>query len=175
MSEPQRSPASYRGRSEKGRRARIKVDLWCEILGSREKAVGHIRNLNLGGCKVLSPSAFPIKETVSVVLAGSSSDPDLHLTAQLRWLALNPHEGPFELGMQFVHSDDSAKRLEGVLKSEIKRAPIGKPVPAAPAASFSKFGGTLQAPGAPAGDLRKALAEVGLERLINPGPSAPRP
>lgn len=175
MSEPPRNPASYRGRSEKGRRARIKVDLWCEILGTREKAVGHIRNLNLGGCKVLSPSAFPVKETVSLVLAGPASQPDLHLKAELRWLALNPLEGPFELGMQFVHSDDSASRLEGMLKGEIKRAPPPPAVAAAPAASFSKFGSTVGAPGQPAGDLRKALAEVGLERLINPDPSAPRP
>jgi hypothetical protein len=175
MSEPQRSPASYKKRSEKGRRARIKVDLWCEILGSREKAVGHIRNLNLGGCKVLSPSAFPIKETVSVVLPGNSSGPDLHLKAQLRWLALNPHEGPFELGMQFVHSDDTAQRLEGVLKGEIKRSPLPPAVAAAPPESYSKFGSSMGTPGQAAGELRRALAEVGLERLINPDPSAPRP
>lgn len=174
MSEPPRKTGPYKPRNEKGRRARIKVDLWCEIRGLTEKAVGHIRNLNLGGCKVISPSAFPVKETVSLVLPGPANGPDLHLQARLRWLALNPHEGPFELGMEFIHADDSAKRLEGVLKDEIRRGPSLPRLPM-PAESYAKFAGAVPAPGAPMGELRKALAEVGLERLINPGPSAPRP
>jgi hypothetical protein len=57
-----------------------------------------------------------------------------------------------------------------MLKAEIRRAPSLQTA-AVPAHSFSKFGGAMDG----MGELRRALAEVGLDRLINPGPSAPRP
>ncbi|MBI3855086.1 MAG: PilZ domain-containing protein [Planctomycetes bacterium] len=167
---------AYHGRQQLARKARIKVDLWCQLLGSRDRAVGHIRNLTVGGCRILSPSAFPVRETFSLVLAGSASGPDLHLKAQLRWLALNPEEGPFELGCQFVHSGDSARQVEGLLKGVIKKAPKSED---RRAASYAKFGGGLDAvrsPGAPgAGDLRRVFAAEGLDLLTRPGPSAPLP
>src|SRR5262245_56348518 len=116
----------YRGRAHKARKARIKVDLWCEILGNRDRAVGHIRNLNVGGCRILSPAAFPLKDTVSLILAGPSAGPDLTIKAQLRWLGLNPSEGPFELGMQFVHSGETVQQIERMLRQEMKRGPLAE-------------------------------------------------
>src|SRR6185369_7612451 len=92
MGETTRLEQAYRGRQHQARKARIKVDLWCEILGQRDRAVGHIRNLNVGGCRILSPSAFPLRDTVSLVLAGPAAGPDLTITGQLRWLGLNPSE-----------------------------------------------------------------------------------
>jgi hypothetical protein len=166
MGETTRLQRAYRGRAQQARKARIKVDLWCEILGRKDRAVGHIRNLNLGGCRILSPSAFPIREEVSVVLAGPSNGPDLHLKAKLRWLGLNPHEGPFELGVQFVHSGDSARQVEGMLKGVMakSRVEVERRAP-----TYAKFAGGLEAtrvPGAPtAGDLRKVYAAEGLDRL----------
>ena len=167
---------AYRGRAQQARKARIKVDLWCEILGVRDRAVGHIRNLNVGGCRILSPSPFPIRETVSLVLAGASAEPDLHIKGQLRWLALNPSEGPFELGVQFVHSGESATQVERVLRTEMRRTP---PAELRPGPSFAKFSGDLEESGKPGVpsvvDLRRNLAAEGLDRLTKPGPSAPLP
>jgi hypothetical protein len=169
---------AYRGRPQKPRKARVKVDLWCEILGSWDRAVGHIRNLTVHGCRILSPAAFPVRETVSLVLAGNAEGPDLHLKAQLRWLALNPVEGPFELGCQFVHSGETQQLVEHLLKREIRKIQPPKPVERH-APVYAKFGGGLDAvrsPGAPtAGDLRKVYAAEGLDRLLKPDPSSPLP
>lgn len=169
MGETTRIDKAYKGRQQNARKARIKVDLWCELHGTKDRIVGHIRNLNVGGCRILSPSAFPVHETFSVVLAGAASGPDLRLRAQIRWMALNPTEGPFELGCQFVHSDQSARQVEGLLKGVIKRAP---PVEDRRAPSYSRFAGGLDAvrtPGAPtAGDLRRVFAADGLDRLTRP-------
>ena len=179
MGERTHNGAGYKGRPQKPRKTRVKVDLWCEILGVKDRAVGHIRNLTVGGCKVLSPSAFPIRDTISLVLAGDADGPDLRLKAQLRWLAINPVEGPFEFGCQFVHSDDTIQQVEQLLKAEIKKThPMAKKVePRSPV--FTKFGGGLDAvrnPGAPtAGELRKVYAAEGLDRLLKPDPSSPLP
>jgi hypothetical protein len=179
--------AGYKGRPHKPRKTRVKVDLWCEILGAKDRAVGHIRNLTVGGCKVLSPSAFPVRDTISLVLPCDADGPDLHLKAQLRWLAINPDEGPFEIGFQFVHSGDTVDQVERLLKAELKKSPPAarKVEPRAPV--FTKFAGGLDAvrnPGAPTtGDLRKVYATEGLDRLIcgepgraiKPDPSSPLP
>ena len=186
MGETTRIGKAYRGRPQKPRKARIKVDLWCEILGNWDRAVGHIRNLTLGGCRILSPAAFPIRDTVSLVLAGNADGPDLHLKAELRWLALNPVEGPFELGCQFVHSGDSALRLERLLKGEIRKSQPPRQIERR-APVYAKFAGGLDAVRTPVspteGELRKVYAAEGLDRLlcgepgrtVRPDPSAPLP
>ncbi len=156
---------------------RIKVDLWCQILGTRDRAVGHIRNLTVGGCRILSPSAFPVKETLGLVLAGPPDGPDLHLKVQLRWMALNPVEGPFELGCEFVHGQGTAEKIEKMLKTVVKRNPVSDVQQRTP--SFVKFVGGLEAsrvPGAlTSGEVRKSVAADGLKNLLKPGPSAPLP
>src|SRR5262245_2203024 len=88
MGETTRIENAYKGRKLQARKARIKVDLWCEILGPKDRAVGHIRNLNVGGCRILSAAAFPVRQTVSLILAGPAAGPDLHLKAELRWLGM---------------------------------------------------------------------------------------
>jgi len=177
MGETTRLEKFYRGRQHQARKARVKVDLWCEILGNKDRAVGHIRNLNVGGCRILSPSAFPVKQTFSLILPRTVDGPDLHIKAELRWLGMNPSEGPFELGCRFVHSGGSEVEIEGMLKGVLKSAPKNAEVKSAP--SYSKFGGGLEAvrnPGAPTtGDLRKVFAEEGLDRILKPDPSAPLP
>jgi len=184
MGETTKLEKAYRGRQLQARKARVKVDLWCEILGVKERAVGHIRNLNVGGCRILSPSAFPIRGPISVVLAGPAEGPDIHLKAELRWMAMNPNEGPFELGCRFLHEGETAVQLEGMLKGVLK-AQTRPEVRNQP--TFTKFGGGLEAvraPGAPtSGDLRRVFAAEGLDRLtsgkpdptVNRGPSAPLP
>jgi hypothetical protein len=162
---PPDEPKPYRGRAHKARKARIKVDLWCEILGHRERAVGHIRNLNVGGCRILSPSAFPLKDTVSLVLAGPAAGPDLTIKAQLRWLGLNPSEGPFELGVQFLHSGGTEQQIEWMLRQEIKRAPVVDER-RAKVAVFTRDVETIRKPGAPSEvEVRRAVAAEGLDRL----------
>jgi hypothetical protein len=173
MGDTPRLPKAYKGRQLQARKARVKVDLWCEILGAKDRAVGHIRNLNVGGCRIVSPSAFPVRQTVNLILAGSEDRPDLHLQAELRWLGMNPMEGPFELGCRFVHTGDSERQVEGMLKGVLKAGPKQS------APNYARFGGGLEAvrtPGAPtSGDLRKVFATEGLDRLTKPFPSAPLP
>jgi PilZ domain-containing protein len=185
MGETTRIAKVYQGRQLQARKARVKVDLWCEILGTKDRAVGHIRNLNVGGCRILSPAAFPVRQTVSIVLAGPATGPDLHLQAELRWLAMNPMEGPFELGCRFVHSGETARQVERMLQGVLKANPRTDDNRRPP--SYAKFAGGLEAvrtPGAPtAGDLRRVFAAEGLDRLVRgepgrtvkPGPSAPLP
>ena len=161
----------YRGRAHKARKARIKVDLWCEILGNRERAVGHIRNLNVGGCRILSPSAFPLRDTLSLVLAGAASGPDLHVKGQLRWLGLNPSEGPFELGVQFQHTSDTAEQIERMLRQEIKRTPFSDDRRTPRVAVFTRDVETIRKPGAPSEvEVRRAVAAEGLDRLTRRKP-----
>jgi len=165
MGETPKLEKAYRGRQLQARKARVKVDLWCEILGVKERAVGHIRNLNVGGCRILSPSAFPVRDTVSLVLAGPASGPDLTIKAQLRWLGLNPSEGPFELGVQFVHSGESAQQIERVLRLEMRRAPAVEDR-RTKVAVFTKDVETIRKPGAPNEvDVRRAVAAEGLDRI----------
>lgn len=176
MTQPNQRNPKQAGHPHKARKARLKVDLWCELLGGRERAVGHIRNMSVAGCRVLSPSAFPIRQTISLVLAGPAAEPDLLLKAQIRWIALNPEEGPFELGFQFVHSGGSESRVEQILKGVIRRistmGELRRP-------TFSRFTGGLEAARIPgtltAADLRRIFAAEGLDRLIRPGPSSPLP
>ena len=178
MSDTTHIGRAYRGRPQKPRKTRVKVDLWCEILGARDRAIGHIRNLTVGGCRILSPSAFPVRDTIQLVLAGNADGPDLHLKAQLRWLSLNPIEGPFEFGCQFVHSGETVQQVEQLLKGEIRKSQPPKAVERR-APVYAKFAGGLdavRAPGAPtAGELRKVFAAEGLDRLLKPDPSSPLP
>jgi hypothetical protein len=144
---------------EKPRRARVKVDLWCDLSGSKGQAVGHVRNLNLGGCRVLSPCAFPKGEVVRLVLQTPSSEPELRLDAEIRWLGLNPDEGPFELGCRFVPQEEAIDRIERILRDVIKKTPqtpVGKDAPAAGRGAL-------------------VFASEGLDRLLRPGLSAPLP
>ena len=173
MNEPPEAVKPYKGRAQRARKARIKVDLWCEISGNRDRAVGHIRNLNVGGCRILSPSAFPLRDTVSLILAGPASGPDLHLKGQVRWLGLNPSEGPFELGMQFVHAGDSAQQIERVLRLEMKRRPLVDDK-STKVAVFSREVETIRRPGAPDEvEVRRAVAAEGLHRILKTDPSSP--
>jgi len=178
MSDTTHIGRAYRGRPQKPRKTRVKVDLWCEILGVKDRAIGHIRNLTVGGCRILSPSAFPVRDTIQLVLAGNADGPDLHLKAQLRWLSLNPIEGPFEFGCQFVHSGETVQQVEQLLKGEIRKSQPPKAVERR-APVYAKFAGGLdavRAPGAPtAGELRKVFAAEGLDRLLKPDPSSPLP
>lgn len=176
MGETTRLDKAYKGRQLQARKARVSVDLWCEILGEKDRAVGHIRNLNIGGCRILSPSAFPVRQTLSLILAGSADGPDLHLKAELRWLGMNPQEGPFELGCRFIHQGGTERQVEGMLKNVLKGyvRPEDRTAP-----TFAKFGGgleTVRTPGAPTpGDLRKVYAAEGLDRLTRGEPSANPP
>lgn len=166
----------YQGRPQKPRKARVKVDLWCEILGKRERAVGHIRNLTVGGCRILSPSAFPIRESLTLILSTQEKEPDLLVKAQLRWMALNPSEGPFELGVQFIHEGGTEGQVERVLKEWLSRrsgsGALGK-------VSYDKFTGALEAghsdSGESEGEVRRRAAAEGLDRLLKPDPSVPPP
>jgi len=156
------SPARPGRRSqEKARRARVKVDLWCDLTGSKGQAVGHVRNLNLGGCRVLSPCAFPKGEVVRLVLQTTPSEPDLQLDAEIRWLGLNPEEGPFELGCRFVPQEEAIDRIERLLRAVIKKTPQAPAANAAPAMAAER------------GNL--VFASEGLDRLLRPGLSAPLP
>jgi len=160
VNKPPSAVRPARTSQEKARRGRVKVDLWCEVEGSKGMAVGHVRNLTLGGCRVLSPSAFPKGEIVSVVLQTAPHDPELRLSAEIRWLGLNPEEGPFELGCRFVHKEESADRIEKLLRAVMKKMPQTS-VKAAP----------LRKPGS----LDLVFASEGIDRLLRPGLSAPLP
>ena len=160
------SPARPGRRSqEKARRARVKVDLWCDLTGSKGQAVGHVRNLNLGGCRVLSPCAFPKGEVVRLVLQTTPSEPELRLDAEIRWLGLNPDEGPFELGCRFVPQEEAIDRIERLLRTVMKKTPQAPVGNAASTAAATKEAGR--------GTL--VFASEGLDRLLRPGLSAPLP
>jgi hypothetical protein len=154
-------PRQGRGTLEKPRRARVKVDLWCEVGGTRNHATAHMRNLTVGGCRLLSPCAFPKGEVVEVALAPAAHEPDFKIRAEIRWLGLNPEEGPFVLGCQFVHAGDTADRIERILKGVVKKvAPAATAAPAAPRKP---------------GSAGLVFASEGLDRLLRPGLSAPPP
>ncbi|HLY09910.1 MAG TPA: PilZ domain-containing protein [Planctomycetota bacterium] len=149
-----------RGNLEKPRRARVKVDLWCEVGGSQNQATAHVRNLTVGGCRLLCPCAFPKGEIVAITLPSAPQEPEFRLEAEIRWLALNPDEGPFELGCRFRHSEASAGRVETLLRTLMKKMAPG-PVPSV-------------SPRKP-GTLELVFASEGLDRLLRPGLSAPLP
>ncbi len=154
------TPRPGRGTLEKPRRARIKVDLWCEVEGSRNQATAHIRNLTLGGCKLLSPCTFPKGEIVRLTITLEAQRPDLKVQAEIRWLGLNPEEGPFVLGCRFVHTEDSADRIERLLRDVMKKTPQ-KAVKSAGARK--------------PGSLDLVFASEELDRLLRPSLSAPLP
>ena len=153
------SPAPRPGRNtlEKARRARVKVDLWCEVEGSRSQASAHIRNLTLGGCKLLSPCTFPKGEVVDLTLSLAAHEPYLKIQAEIRWLGLNPEDGPFVLGCRFVHSEETADRIERLLRDVMKKTP-----------QKSIKASALRKPGS----LDLVFASEGLDRLLRPGLSA---
>lgn len=161
MTQPS-SPAPRKARAslEKPRRGRVKVDLWCEVTGSKSHASAHIRNLTLGGCRLLSPCAFPKGEIVEVTITLAAHEPELKMQAEIRWLGLNPDEGPFVVGCRFVHSEDTADRIERLLRKVMKKTPQA-PV---------KSGGVRKP-----GSLDLVFASDGLDRLLRPGLSAPPP
>jgi len=115
-------PPARSGR-EKPRRGRVKTDFWCDVSGSKNTAHVHVRNLTLDGCRLLSPCAFPKGDVVDLAIPVSEHEPDLKLQAQIRWLGLNPDEGPFVLGCRFIHSQESADRSKKLRRSGLKKAP----------------------------------------------------
>ena len=161
MTQPS-SPAPRKGQGslEKPRRGRIKVDLWCEVTGSKSHASAHIRNLTLGGCRLLSPCTFPKGEVVDVTITLAAQEAELKVKAEIRWLGLNPDEGPFVLGCRFVHSEDTADRIERLLRNLVKKTPQASVKPA-----------RVRKPGS----LDLVFASEGLDRLLRPGLSAPLP
>ncbi|HEV3028913.1 MAG TPA: PilZ domain-containing protein [Planctomycetota bacterium] len=142
---------------EKPRRGRVKVDLWCEVTGSKSHASAHVRNLTLGGCRLLSPCAFPKGEVIDIMMTLAAHEPELKLKAEIRWLGLNPDEGPFVLGCRFVHTEDSADRIERLLRNVMKKSPQ-TPVHAV----------AHRKPGS----LGLVFATEELDRLLRPGLSA---
>lgn len=157
MNKPPTGVRHGRRSNEKARRARVQVDLWCDLSGSKGQAVAHIRNLTLGGCRVLSPSAFPKGEVINVVVQTAPHEPELRLSAEVRWLAINPDEGPFELGLRFVHQEESADRIERLLRNVIRKTPQTSVKPTAPRKP---------------GSLDLVFSSEGIDRLLRPGLSA---
>jgi hypothetical protein len=153
-------PRKGRGSLEKPRRGRVKVDLWCEATGSKSHASAHVRNLTLGGCQLFSPCAFPKGELIDLSISLSAHEPELRLQAEIRWLGLNPDEGPFVLGCRFVHREDSADRIERLLRNVMKQSPQQSVLALSP----RKPGG-----------LNLVFSSEGLDRLLRPGLSAPLP
>ena len=147
---------------EKPRRARFKTDFECDVAGRKSHATAHVRNLTIGGCRVLSPCAFPKGETVTLTLPTAAHEPEFKLPAEVRWLALNPEEGPFEVGLRFVHTEDSADRVEKFLRTLMKKG-------GTPAVRGKKGGSEIRKPG----QLELVFASEGLDRLLRPGLSAP--
>src|SRR5579862_7826507 len=154
------TPRNTRGSLEKPRRGRVQVDLWCEVTGSKSHASAHLRNLTLGGCQLLSPCTFPRGEIIDVTVALAAHEPELKLKAEIRWLGLNPDDGPFVLGCRFVHTEDTADRIEGLLRKVMRKSPAS-PVKAL-------------APRKP-GSLGLVFVSEELDRLLRPGLSAPLP
>jgi len=155
------TPRKSRGsRLEKPRRGRIKVDFWCDVTGSKSHASAHVRNLTLGGCRLLSPCAFPKGETIELSITLSSQEPDLKVQAEIRWLGLNPDEGPFVLGCRFIPNEDATDRIERVLRNVMKKSPQ----------SSIKAVATRKP-----GSVDLVFASEGLDRLLRPGLSAPLP
>jgi len=152
------APRPGRGSLEKPRRARIKVDLWSEVRGAKNQATAHMRNLTIGGCKLASPCTFPNGEIVDVTITTAAHEPDLKVQAEVRWLGLDPEEGPFVLGCRFVHTEDSADRIERLLRNVMKKAAAAAVRPAA----TQTTGGLV-------------FASEELDRLLRPGLSAPLP
>lgn len=147
---------------EKARRARFKTDFECDLSGRKNHATAHVRNLTIGGCRVLSPCAFPKGETVTLTLPSATHEPDFKVPAEVRWLALNPDEGPFEVGLRFIHTEETADRVERFLRTLMKVG-TGSPVRA------KKGGSEIRRPG----QLDLVFASEGLDRLLRPGLSAP--
>jgi len=154
-------PPTRAGR-EKPRRARIKTDFWCDVAGARNTAHVHVRNLTLDGCRLLSPCAFPKGEVVDLAMSTSENEPDLKVQAEIRWLGLNPDEGPFVLGCRFVHTETTADRVEKLLRSVLRKMPL---------TAVKAERGSPRKPGSL--DLQFASEE--LDRLLRPGLSAPLP
>lgn len=152
-------PRPGRGSLEKPRRGRVKVDFWCDVTGSKNQATAHIRNLTLGGCQLLSPCAFPKGELVDLAVTLAAQEPELKVQAEIRWLGLNPEEGPFVLGCRFVHTEDSADRIERLLRDVMKKTPQR----------------SIKAAARKPGSLDLVFASEELDRLLRPGLSAPLP
>lgn len=158
-------PPPGRTRLEKPRRARVKVDFWCEVSGSRNHATAHVRNLTLDGCRLFSPCAFPKGDVVDLAFATAPHEPELRLQAEVRWLGLNPEEGPFVLGCRFVHTEETADRIEKLLRKQVKLSPQTAVQGRAGKGTSARKPGSL--------DL--VFASEGLDRLLRPGLSAPLP
>ena len=156
------SPTSRPGRGnlDKPRRARVKVDLWCDVDGSKSHAHAHLRNLTVGGCRLLSPCAFPKGEVLDITVEMPPNEPDLKVKAEVRWLGLNPDEGPFVLGCRFVHSEETTDRVDKLLRKILKKMPQASVKP-----TTVRRSGTV--------DL--VFASEGLARLLRPGLSATPP
>lgn len=172
MDQPAPVAPQYKGRSQKARKARLSVDLWCEIVGNDERAVAHLLNLTVGGFRVVGPSAFPVGREVTLILPASAAEPGLELQAKVRWLHLNPSDGLFELGCQILHPEESATRIERILKDAITQSVAENPRIVSSFTKFTTETEPLCAPGmsSPA-ELRKALAAEGLARLTGLGAS----
>jgi hypothetical protein len=147
---------------DKPRRARFKTDFECDIAGGKTHATGHVRNLTIGGCRVLSPCAFPRGVTVSLVLPTAPHEPEFRIPAEIRWLGLNPDEGPFELGLRFVHTEDTTDRVERYLRTLMKQGTM-------PVVRSKRGAGESRRPG----QLELVFASEGLDRILRPGLSAP--
>src|SRR5437762_9562257 len=106
------------------REERRKVDIPCALAGLGGGAEGRVRDLSLGGCRLLSPHFAFGGERLMISLAFPSALPELHVVAETRWSDVAAARDLYLLGCQFVHSDQSRETIQELLRAiESNRAP----------------------------------------------------
>lgn len=99
------------------REERQKVDISCELAGLGGAAEGQIRDLSVGGCRLLTPHFGFGGERLMISLSLPSPRAEMHLVAETRWSDLSPTPSLYVLGCQFVHTDQSRKHVKDLLAS----------------------------------------------------------
>lgn len=97
------------------RQKRAPVDIKCEIGGIHGGAIGKVRDLSQGGCRVFSPHSYATGDKVALTVLIEGFATPFDFTAEVKWLDMAGSGDLYEIGLRFHHTPETYNLLRQLL------------------------------------------------------------
>ena len=97
------------------RQSRAPVDIRCEIGGLHGAAIGAVRDLSQGGCRIFCNKTVASGEKVALTILITGFATPFDFSAEVMWLDMAGSSDLYEIGLRFVHTPESFNQLRQLL------------------------------------------------------------